>query len=839
MSESSEGATSVPNQLAILVPSFDPSKDDLQVYTQKVELLLEAWPSSKYTELATRLILNCVGSAFKKLQLHQAEITKNERKSIQRIIELLGGHWGQIPLERRYEFAERALYKCAQKSDETADSYLARADIMWTELNNTKFQVSDLQAYVTLRGSMLPADDKKRVLIDADVADKGELTVSRVSAAIRMLGAGFFQEMTSGRKGSKLKIYDQATLAAEDVDETETEQSALATDGLEDDDQVMETLVQEGDEDATLVAGFEAAATEILQNDDELAAAFTAYQDARRRLNDKVRSRGFWPIAQKGKHKGSNKGVKGKFQKGHNSSRKSLQQRILESRCRLCGRMGHWKAECPSRNDQSSSASRGSQAPTTFVHVSQAGSAEHVDGLPLEFLNLPMHEDEPKMDATQHNHQFSFVTTTVTNTKSKLHRSLQAWHNQSHSHLDNARNDQISEALRARLAIRAKGAVTRPEVKLPSEIESDEVCFASHGCLGIVDLGATKTVIGSNLVKELLDSLHPKLRSQVFRCPCEITFRFGNHGVLQSKFALVIPIHGLHLKVAIVPGSTPFLLSSTLLRALSATIDTEHKVMFSRKLNREFPLQLTSKGLFLLDLNMLAQQQPGSIAVFPTAEMHPAIAESTDQHLPDTKRSHVKAMSSLAQRLKNLQKPVEENKPDLSHLSLGQLRETKICFGQTHRGKSFLHMWQCEQGWITWFVQRFSQSTKAEHLIFLRYVELEIERTELSGERVPLTNQKDLEKVLSTPNATVSQTTSHGAKAKAKSSAPQGQVPMPNPWEDDEDADLFELLPQDPTEEAKSQQIEELQNRMLNAEAMLGNILQHLENLTARHNTEQ
>ena len=56
----------VSNQLAMLVPSFDPGKDDLQVYSQKVALLVEAWPQTKYTELATRLILNCVGSAFQK-----------------------------------------------------------------------------------------------------------------------------------------------------------------------------------------------------------------------------------------------------------------------------------------------------------------------------------------------------------------------------------------------------------------------------------------------------------------------------------------------------------------------------------------------------------------------------------------------------------------------------------------------------------------------------------------------------------------------------------------------------------------------------------------------------
>ena len=57
MSEASDGTDAsqpISNQLASLVPTFDPSKDDLQVYSQKVMLLLEAWPTGRYTELATR-----------------------------------------------------------------------------------------------------------------------------------------------------------------------------------------------------------------------------------------------------------------------------------------------------------------------------------------------------------------------------------------------------------------------------------------------------------------------------------------------------------------------------------------------------------------------------------------------------------------------------------------------------------------------------------------------------------------------------------------------------------------------------------------------------------------
>jgi hypothetical protein len=626
MAEASEGSNNVPNQLAILVPSFDPSRDDLQVYTQKVMLFLEAWPSNKYTELATRLILNCSGSAFKKLQLHQSEVTQNDKKSIHRIIELLGGHWGQIDLEQKYEYAERALYKCSQKSDESADSYLARADIMWTELNSRKFQLSDLQAYVTLRGSVLTAEDKKRVLLDSDAASKGDLTVAKVSAAIRMLGASFFQEMTTGRRVSKQKTYDQSTLLTEDLDEAESDQPVMSAEVVEDDDTWVDVLVQEGDEDASLVQDFEAAAMEVVQTDEELAAAFPAYTDARRRLNEKVRSRGFWPIGQKGKSKGFQKGVKGKFSKSHPSSRKSLQQRILESRCRLCGKVGHWKAECPSRGDSSASANRPHQAPTSFVQVSTGASSDADQGLPLEFLNLPMH-GASSIDVSQHDHVDVFMMVHQSPSKDRLRKSLSQWKS-SHEHPPGvARNDGMLPTWRMRLVQRPRPDDIKPETTAVVPPEPEVACFASHGSHGIVDLGATKTVIGGNLVKGLLEGLDPNLRKQVFRCPCEITFRFGNHGVLQSQQALVIPIHGLQLKVAIVPGSTPFLLSNTLLRTLGATIDTENQTMYSKRLDRKFPLMLTSKGLFLLDVNELAQQPPGNSKFSEPAETHQMVSE--------------------------------------------------------------------------------------------------------------------------------------------------------------------------------------------------------------------
>ncbi len=622
----SETTGLVPTQLAVLVPTFDPSRDDLTQYTKKVQLLTGMWPEGKWTELATRLILGCQGSAFLKLQLHQTEVTKNERKSVQRIIELLGGHWGQINIERQYEYVERALFRCQQKGDESSDSYLARADIMWAELISRGIKLEDIQPYITLRGSLLGSDDKKRVLLDIDAAGSGKLSMDKVASSIRMLGAGFFHDVT-GQRRNRGKTYDQTTLVAESQDVDEEPSSTYHTEGQEDvfDEDLFETLVQEGDEDASLIADFESAAADVLQGDDELASAYTAYVEARRRLNEKTRFRGFWPVSQpsKGKSKGHFKG-KGRSYKG-SSNRKSLQQRILESRCRICNRYGHWKAECPQRANQSenSSTARGSasQAPTSFVSA-QVTDHPDAEGLPLEFLDLPSHGtimEDPKQE-------FSLVCfgkqgCGLGDSKTQLKRSLRFWEdcNQCQPFQHSVRSEASrvrepsfrKETLRDRiLQSNFKESINSRSVKGTStRVGADVACFASHGSFGVVDLGATKTVIGSELLQDLIESLRPEVRNRLSRCPCSITFRFGNHGLLQSTHALVVPIQGYQLKVAIVPGSTPFLISSTLLRAIGAVIDTNENSIYASKIDRRIPLHLTEKGLFLLDLNELASSK--------------------------------------------------------------------------------------------------------------------------------------------------------------------------------------------------------------------------------------
>lgn len=245
---------------------------------------------------------------------------------------------------------------------------------------------------------------------------------------------------------------------------------------------------------------FEQAASDVLQGDEDLAAAYNAYTDARRRLNEKFRHRGFWPVsqAQKGKGKGF-KGPKGKFGK----ARKTLQQRIMESRCRICGKMGHWKAECPQRPMSEAGGARSSTgtAPTTFVQAEIATAAIEHDGLPLEFLDLA--EEADTVDASRLCVRECFVG--VDDSRVRLRSIRQSWGKESKFPTHPQPRSESTGQL-------APSSCCDPQSPIESSCRVAEsttqhreavAFFATHGSYGVVDVGATKTVIGSNLVPEL------------------------------------------------------------------------------------------------------------------------------------------------------------------------------------------------------------------------------------------------------------------------------------------------------------------------------------------------
>ena len=135
--------------------------------------------------------------------------------------------------------------------------------------------------------------------------------------------------------------------------------------------------MDQGDEDAIFINDFEEQIIEAVQ-DTDLASCFILYQEARARLRERARHRGFWPT--KGPSKG--KGKKG-FPKGSPPPRRTLAERIANSTCRLCLKPGHWKRECPQRQEKHPDI-------VTITEETQGDGPEELpDELPDFIENLP------------------------------------------------------------------------------------------------------------------------------------------------------------------------------------------------------------------------------------------------------------------------------------------------------------------------------------------------------------------------------------------------------------------------------------------------------------------
>ena len=211
---------------------------------------------------------------------------------------------------------------------------------------------------------------------------------------------------------------------------------------------------------------------------------------------------------------------------------------------------------------------------------------------------------------------------------------------------------------------------------LRSTSENADVCFVSTGTIGVVDLGASQTVMGDQQLKEFLQNLPTTVRSKVRRSSCDIVFRFGNHQTLTSKHSLLLPLQDQWIRIAIVKGRTPFLLSSTFLRGIKAIIDVKEGTLWSKLLNRQLAIERTSKSLFMLDINQLWQepimavQSTSAVGSLDPSELFPKQApicatenceQSRDNHTlsesveatgsrSDKSRISVKSSSALGSR---------------------------------------------------------------------------------------------------------------------------------------------------------------------------------------------
>ena len=392
------------------IPKFTPGVTNVQEYVQKLKFLAAMWPTDHLSQLAPRAALLVEGTAFKKVaRLDAAKLRVNDQSGIALLVDAIGGSWGATELEERYEFFEKALYGTVQRSDESHDSFLSRMEASFVELLNRGTKLEEVQAYVLLRQSLLSAEDKKRILLE----HSGELKYNPVVKSYRLLGSKFFSEVQGNRQGAKTKVYDvnvsetidddsrsHDDVSAERAFVTLTEEPDLDLDA-----EFMDIMIAAEDQDALTVSSFEQELEEFLQDVPDMHDAMVSYLEARSKLLEKRRSRGFWPV--KFGDKGGKAGGKFKGRGKGKRQREQLLSRIAQSTCRICHQKGHWKAECPNRDKASdlnatAAASVAEELPVADVHEvlsepeSLPSGAEDVQGFMSQSNVFVHHVHEPE-----------------------------------------------------------------------------------------------------------------------------------------------------------------------------------------------------------------------------------------------------------------------------------------------------------------------------------------------------------------------------------------------------------------------------------------------------------
>ncbi|CAL1160332.1 unnamed protein product [Cladocopium goreaui] len=188
----------------------------------------------------------------------------------------------------------------------------------------------------------------------------------------------------TGKGGNRQKTYD-----IHHMEENEEVANYTMAEPEADEETILQAMLDEGDEDASFIQDFEEQVILTCQDSQELSSCFTAYQEARDRLREKARTRGYWPL--KSGNKGKGRGKKGKGYGGGsygssmaiNVKRRSLAERIANSTCRRCGQPGHWRRECPLNNSETS------KDKTAFTGVSMDDATEDVTAIQDVLTTLP------------------------------------------------------------------------------------------------------------------------------------------------------------------------------------------------------------------------------------------------------------------------------------------------------------------------------------------------------------------------------------------------------------------------------------------------------------------
>ena len=614
------------------IPRFTPGTTNVQDYTRKLRFLASMWPPEHLHLLAPRAALLAEGSAFTLVsRLDGAKLRVNSQDGVALLVKTIGGQWGSTELEERFEYFEKALYGTTQKNDEANDSYISRMEGFFSELISRGTTMEEVQAYVLLRQSTLSSEDKKKVLMEHG----GKLEYQPVVKTLRLIGSRFFHELQTGKPATKTKVYDTMVTEEDDPQSMEGAEKTIFLAHQEDDEleyEFVDSLLAQDDHDAYLVSSFEAEFEEFCQEVPGMQSALISYVEARQRLLDKRKTRGFWPPGGTSGKSSGKKGFKGKG-KGK-GSRSNLMTRIARSSCRICGERGHWKAECPKRPGGADGQASNSAAAAANVVM-----PEYTPGIDI-------HEKEIFTDADFEACSAERFTVSVeigrNSHSTQGHLMFKNNHNVSRlrQHIQRFATHRVTRAhkfsqglwsKRERTCFKTKHmtAKSQPLPKtnhkwgsekqhvprtinssVPMETIPDHLVMIADtekSTQAILDTGASRCIIGSEVLSKLLNRMPDEILRSLKERPSKIKFRFGNNQTLTSQKRIHFPLQSqsherVWLGVEVVNGLTPFLFSKRAFKQLGGILDTNTDQCTLRRLQKTIQLETNATGLYLIDI---------------------------------------------------------------------------------------------------------------------------------------------------------------------------------------------------------------------------------------------
>ena len=685
MAGAGEGSSTVEDKsqhIWALLPSFDPSTDNVREYIEKVKFLDGICPSRDRAMLAPRLAMLCKGTAWGQVKGIPASQLTDAENGVKNLLTALST-WEESSEMRTFELFEKAIYKTTQRHDESTMSYVNRMQVAFNELGTTSLE--EVRAFLLLRQSSLTTEDKKKVL----TMTQGKMEKGIIEQSMRTLATSILSSAGEPKKKVYPTNYVEPEVPEAAVTDTAAS-SAFNISSVEDeeiDDETVEYYANGGDADALQVQSFERDLEDLFQEIPDMHRALITYQAARQKLVEKRKYRGFWPSG-KGKnfsgYKGGKKGGGGK---------RGLLDRIARSHCKICGEKGHWKDECPNKPKDTANV---------VTHMDPPGLTQPAMEQAHVIFDENIEEAFTVVPEVETMEQFAENIDRVKSlpNKDKVSKLLKKYCTQNDVFTENNRSYQGLDKLKGMDRIDKKGfqrgdsvvaADPRGRFKKPLSNNDSQnrfrafsdraIAFMSHrlqnrfgkvvdgnstatmDCLtskpsmetvnwdglAILDTGASRSVIGEDIVPALLKNLPWPTRSLIKIVPSRVGFKFGNNQVTHSFQQLRIPIMQRNKKiwliVEVVPKATPFLLSIQTMKVLGAHINLEDNQCFLKRLDRSLTLRQSKNGLYMIHMGELCFPNENNEPTLLANHQSSSSADSDGVH-PDSCDSDAKSTRS-------------------------------------------------------------------------------------------------------------------------------------------------------------------------------------------------